>query len=496
MTVRALWNGLFAGGGALALVLLLGRLAGLVRESIIGARFGLTAQGDVAAFLLSLPDLLLALLVSGGVSAALVPRIIQLPLADRLTTVRFAAIAIGGSFAVVGLLFAEAPEAFAAILAPGSLPEFETLGAMPVLLIACAIPVVAISGVSAAWLNANARFLPVGFGTLLFNATMIAVLLAWQMPDEPLLAVATGVFAGAAIRLASQLVLLPMGQIIARPVLTKDARHLAKDFASGVAGVMISLLPPVILRSVASIVGPGSLMAMLYSHKLIEVPVGVVFGAIGTVALSAISSVHGKPDGKRRAESLAHSNARRALLLGIVMAAGAGFFALPVVELVFGYGQMGQASVTLISRLFAIGALSLPFTAIAMIGTHYLYAIGKPGSAIVPSAAAACLTLILAVPVASLGELHLLMLVFVVVQACMALGIWYQTGLPFLSWHGTALFDIRLPLQVGIVVAPIALSASAASSLPWTSEISSLLWCGVGALAGAALSMGFTRETK
>lgn len=496
MKGAALWKSFLAGGGALALVLLLGRLAGLARESIIGARFGLTSQGDVAALLLSLPDLLLALLVSGGVSAALVPRIIQLPLADRLSTVRFAAVAIGGSFAVLGFLFAVRPDLFAAILAPGSLSEFRSLGAAPVVLIAFAIPVVALSGVSAAWLNANARFLPVGFGTLLFNSAIIAVLLAWQMPNQPLLAVATGVFAGGVIRLASQLVLLPMRQIMARPVLTKDARSLVRDFASGVAGVMISLLPPVILRSAASIVGPGSLMAMLYSHKLIEIPVGVVFGAMGTIALSSISSVHAEEGGKHRAEWLAYCGTRRALLFGMVMAACAGFYARPAVELVFGYGEMGQASVALIARLFAIGALSLPFTAISMIGTHYLYAIGKPESAIIPSAISACLTLIVAVPVATLGALEPLMVVFVFVQACMALGIWYQTGLPFMGWSGTSLCDIKLPLQVGAVVAPVVLSASAASGLPWSSEIPSLLLCGIGGVAGAALSMGFTRETQ
>ena len=56
-----------------SLALLLSRLSGLIREQVLGARLGLSAEMDAAVLILTLPDLLVGLLLSGGFAAALVP---------------------------------------------------------------------------------------------------------------------------------------------------------------------------------------------------------------------------------------------------------------------------------------------------------------------------------------------------------------------------------------------------------------------------------------
>jgi putative peptidoglycan lipid II flippase len=67
-------------GALLGATLLAGRLSGLLREIELAAAFGVSAEADAAVLLLTLPDLLVNLLLSGGLSAALVPRLQALPL--------------------------------------------------------------------------------------------------------------------------------------------------------------------------------------------------------------------------------------------------------------------------------------------------------------------------------------------------------------------------------------------------------------------------------
>jgi putative peptidoglycan lipid II flippase len=69
--------------GAATLVgatLLAGRVSGLFREIQLAAAFGVSVSADVAVLLLTLPDLLVNLVLSGGLSAALIPRLRALPL--------------------------------------------------------------------------------------------------------------------------------------------------------------------------------------------------------------------------------------------------------------------------------------------------------------------------------------------------------------------------------------------------------------------------------
>ena len=58
---------------------LLGRLAGFAREALVASSFGSTAEADVVVLMLTVPDLLINLLVGGGLTATLVPRFTQRP---------------------------------------------------------------------------------------------------------------------------------------------------------------------------------------------------------------------------------------------------------------------------------------------------------------------------------------------------------------------------------------------------------------------------------
>jgi len=53
--------------------LLLGRLSGFVRESIVATTYGTSSQADIVVLMLTVPDLLVNILVGGAMGAVLIP---------------------------------------------------------------------------------------------------------------------------------------------------------------------------------------------------------------------------------------------------------------------------------------------------------------------------------------------------------------------------------------------------------------------------------------
>lgn len=62
---------LLSAGLFLSLALMAGRLAGFGREVLLASSLGLSEQADIAIVLLTVPDLLVNLLLSGGIGVAL-----------------------------------------------------------------------------------------------------------------------------------------------------------------------------------------------------------------------------------------------------------------------------------------------------------------------------------------------------------------------------------------------------------------------------------------
>ena len=150
---------LLGAGLFLGLALMGGRLAGFGREVLIASSFGLSAEADIAIILLSIPDLLVNLLLSGGLSVALVPALRSADSDKAAALFIQASIVVGGGFAVLAAIFAVAPTVWLYLLAPGLLSPLRWLDSWMIYAIAAAIPLTALSGVSSAALNSKDRFL-------------------------------------------------------------------------------------------------------------------------------------------------------------------------------------------------------------------------------------------------------------------------------------------------------------------------------------------------
>ena len=137
-----------------SVALLLSRLSGLIREQVLGARLGLSAEMDAAILILTLPDLLVGLLLSGGFAAALVPVLTRAPPEARIQLVR----RVMYWSAVVGLglaacLFLAMPWVTGALMPTTNVDQL-TAFRLGFGLSLLALPISAVIGASSSYLNA------------------------------------------------------------------------------------------------------------------------------------------------------------------------------------------------------------------------------------------------------------------------------------------------------------------------------------------------------
>ena len=170
-------SGMLRAGLLVAVLILAGRLTGFAREWLIAVKAGASEATDIAIVLLTFPDLMVSLLLGGGLAAALVPAFKRLGRGCENALFLQVARLVGIVFALVAAMLAILAPQVLGLLAPGLSPGLTDSHANHFRLITVALPLAALSGVTVALLNANGRFAVGASGTLIFNLTVIACLL-------------------------------------------------------------------------------------------------------------------------------------------------------------------------------------------------------------------------------------------------------------------------------------------------------------------------------
>jgi putative peptidoglycan lipid II flippase len=420
-------------GAVLGASLLAGRFSGLLREMQLASTLGVSSQADAAVVLLTLPDLLVNLLLSGGLSAALIPRLKMLPLYHAQVLMRQTLILTSSIFSIFAILFATSPASWFTILAPG-LPLDAFPPSSAVLATAIAIPLTAASGVTTAGLNSQQKFLVAGCGTLIFNMTVIAALaLDGEDLFGQLVLLGIGVAIGASLRLISQLISLPYGWLVGPITQPPLDRQLIRGFIATAATASLMLLVSVIVRAFASTLNTGAIAAINYATKFVELPAGVLVASVSSVALVRLSELYSKQD-LEAAEQTFVDGLRTTLINTI----GAGFliayFARAIVEIFLGRGAMDSVAVGRVVVLTQVLLLGLPFLAVTSMNMAILNAQEKPQ--IILKATVVCLMVlpVFALPGMLLGSEILLVWSVVGFQILHAITLSNKIKFKLTSW--------------------------------------------------------------
>jgi putative peptidoglycan lipid II flippase len=363
-----------------ALLIALGNIAsrvlGIVRESAIAGTFGRGAVVDSFTAASTLPTILYDLLVSGAISAALVPVFSEYAEGDQREFWRVASsvanLALIAIAVVTGLLIWQAPLAVD-LLAGGFPPEIREQATLMVRLLLPAVIFMGLSGLITALLYARRRFLLPSFTTSAYNLGIIAGALLLTRSFGPYGLVA-GVLLGALLQVLLQ---MPgLREMAYQPIV--DLRHpgvrrILLLYAPVALGIGFSIVGIVLDRNLASHQGESALATMRYATTLIQFPLGLVAAAVAFAVLPTLSRQSAARDEEAFRGTLA-MGLKVVLLLILPATAGLAALATPITALIFERQAFGAADTDATARALLFYLPGLPAAALDQILLFAFYA--------------------------------------------------------------------------------------------------------------------------
>ena len=443
------------------------RLLGFVRDGLIAALLGAGPVADAFLAAFQLVNVIRRLLTEGALNAALVPAWLRIYQdAGATKAAAFAGRVLGtvsaGLLAVTIVLAALMPLALT-VLAPGFAGE-ETL-TFAVNDARLMLPYLAFAGPSTVLLalsSAQGRYALAAFAPLLFNLALIAatiVLLAQHQDPAiaaPLLAATIGI-AG-----LLQLVMIALRKrrgSIATPLRVAFDAEMRGFFAKALPGMIASAGPQLLAvgGAIVASTAPSAVSWLYFANRLIELPLGLVGVAMGTVLVPELTrALHA---GNKDAFAQVQSRGLE-LTTGLALPATLGLVILnePIVRLLFEHGAFTPDDAAATARVLTWLALALP----AQVLTKAL----QP-------AFFACEDMRTPLHATLIGCGTAIALAFLLGQALGASGI--AVGLALGAWANAAVLIRRGAASFGLAILPasrrrlprIALAAAAMGAALW-----------------------------
>jgi putative peptidoglycan lipid II flippase len=463
------------------------RLLGFARDAMVAALLGAGPVAD--AFLVAFQGISVfrRALTEGALNTALVPAWLRIRDSDgAVAATAFAGRVLGSvslAMAVAAALIGVAMPLVITALAPG-FAGHATLQ----LAVECArlmLPYLAFAGpvaVMMGLLNAQHRFALAAFSPILFNLALIvvmSVLLAWRQDaaDAALLIAAAVGFAG-----LLQLLMLTLragGEKLAAPLKASFDAPMRGFFIKGMAGMVANSGPQLLIMAGAVIASssPAAVSWLYFANRLIELPLGIVGTAMGTVLVPELTRAVGADD----KASLAQAESRALeLAVGLALPAALGLIVLrePIVRTLFEHGAFSQADSVATAQALALLALGLPAHVLVKALSPAFFARGDTATPLFAALKGFAVAVVLAVVLGKIAGAA-------GIAAAIALGAWSNAFA--LIRRGAATFGFSIDAAARRRLPRIAVAALAMGGLLWLTA--AVLWplAGTHGLAQAAM---------
>lgn len=469
------------------------RLTGLVRQRVLSHYLGLSDANDAVTQSFRIPNLLQNLFGEGVLSASFIPVYSRLVAEGKREEAGRVAGAVASLLALVVALLVAAGIALAPLLVTVLSPGFEgDKRELTIVLVRILYPAAGILVLSA-WclgvLNSHGRFLLSYMAPVVWNAAIIAAVIAFRHPTTTAVAVAVawGAVAGSVLQLAVQLpavLALARGLRFAPATQPAGVRTVVRNFVPALMGRGVTQLSAYMDGFIASFLGRGAVAGIGSAQMLYTLPVSLFGMSVSAAALPAMSAVQGSED--ERAAAL-----RRQLAAGLRRIA---FFIVPCVvaflaigqaiaALVFQSGRFTAADSRYVWGILAGSAVGLLAATLSRLTSSAFYALHDTRTPLRFALARVALATALGFTLALLGPRWL------GVEAK-----WGAVGLTLASsvaaWLEFALLRRRLAARIGSADVPRGLlarlvaAAAAAGAAGWLVQAGT---APLGATLGAAL---------
>jgi putative peptidoglycan lipid II flippase len=350
---------------------LISRVTGLVRDILLARLFGASVATDAFFVAFKIPNFLRRLFAEGAFSQAFVPVLSATRATEGRAAVRDLVAHASGTLGLILLVLSlfgviAAPVVIsifgAGFLMEGNADKF----ALSVEMLRFTFPYIlfiSLAALAAGILNTYRQFAIPAFTPVFLNLVLIiAAVGVSPYLDEPVMALAGGVFVAGVVQLGFQLPAIHRLGLLPRPRWgwrhegVTRIRKLMLPAIFGSSVVQINLL---IDTLIASFLVTGSISWLYYSDRLVEFPLGVFGIALSTVILPGLSQRHAK-ESVAAFSSLMDWALRWAVLIGIPSAVGLFVLSGPMITTLFAYEQFGVHDIEM-SRLSLMAyAIGLP----------------------------------------------------------------------------------------------------------------------------------------
>jgi len=350
---------------------LISRISGLVRDvafaNLIGASAGVAADAFYVAF--RIPNFFRRIFGEGAFAQAFVPVMTEHKDKKSATQARLFVDRMAGTLGlalfVTSLVGVLAAPWIITVLASGFIDEPDKFD-LSVQLLRITFPYlffISMVSMAAGILNTYGRFGAAAFTPVLLNLCLItAALIFAPLMDEPVIALAWGVFAAGLMQLLFQIPFLRKTAMLPRPRLRPPHTGVSKVLrlmGPAIIGSSAAQVNMLVNTWLASFLMTGGVSWLFYSDRLMEFPLGVFGIALATVILPSLSRKHARQS-KQAFSDLLDWALRWAFIIALPATVGLIVLAGPLLTTLFQYGKFSPYDVKMASQSLMAFAVGLP----------------------------------------------------------------------------------------------------------------------------------------
>jgi len=371
---------LFKSTAIVSMMTFISRILGFVRDIVIARLFGAGLGADVFFVAFKIPNFLRRLFAEGAFSQAFIPVLAEYrergdkDLKQLIAATSGTLLGVLFTITVIGVL---AAPVLIMIFAPGFIDNPDKIDLAGDLL-KITFPYlffISLTALAGSILNSFGKFAVPAFTPVFLNLSLIASAL-WLSPqlDEPVTALAWGVFIGGVVQLLFQIpFLIKIGQLPKPRWGWKDSgvQKILKLMIPAMFGVSVAQINLLLDTLLASFLVTGSISWLYYSDRLVEFPLGVFGIALSTVILPSLSKKHASASKAEFSHTIDWA-LRWVFIIATPAAIGLIWLAEPLLMTLFQYGEFGAEDAHKASlSLMAYGLGLLPFIFIKVLAPGY-----------------------------------------------------------------------------------------------------------------------------
>lgn len=360
-----------AQGGVVAGMTLLSRISGFGRDMVLANFFGASEVADAFFVAFRIPNFFRRLFAEGAFNQAFVPVLIRYK-ARTVAELRLFVAVVAGNLTIALLFVVIAGVLLApglvAVFAPGFLGDEERF-ALTTDMVRITFPYlgfISLTAFAGALQNSHHRYAIPAFTPVLLNLTLIsAMLFAADLFTNPVFALAWGVFAAGLVQLLFQFPSIRRLNLVVAPRISarhEGAKQVGRLLVPAVLAASVSQINTLIDTILASTLLTGSISWLYYSDRLMELPIGLVAVALGTVLLPNLSRLDAAGEREKFSASL-DWGLRLGVLLGLPAAMALYVLAVPLISTIYLRGAMTELD----ARMAALSLQAFSFGVVALV---------------------------------------------------------------------------------------------------------------------------------